>query len=111
MSPIYEALKNNIVERNKITLIFPINMVTKSRPLVRTMMLKTTSNHSVVLSRFPKVLCSKHKIVSKLRGRTSIDDSLISFSQVFFCLVHGEQPDRTVGHGVHVEDFRSKIYD
>lgn len=36
--------------------MLPINMVTKRSPLVSTIMLKTTSNHSVVLSRFPNVL-------------------------------------------------------
>lgn len=36
--------------------MLPINMVTRRRPLVRTMILKTTSDHSVVLSKFPNVL-------------------------------------------------------
>lgn len=40
-------------------------MVTRRSPLVKTMMLKTTSSHSVVLSRFPKVLLTNTQIVSK----------------------------------------------
>jgi len=38
------------------TLMFPISMVTRRRPLVNTIMLKITSSLSGVLSRFPKVL-------------------------------------------------------
>lgn len=44
--------------------MFPINMVTKRSPVVSTMMMKTTSNQSVVLSKFPKVL----SIVQILKG-------------------------------------------
>lgn len=47
--------RQNDVKKN-CTLMLPINMVTKRSPLVSTIMLKTTSNHSVVLSRFPNVL-------------------------------------------------------
>lgn len=36
--------------------MFPINIVTRRSPLVKTMILKTTSSQSVVLSRFPNVL-------------------------------------------------------
>lgn len=56
-----ETFKYDIIN----TFIFPINIVTRRSPLVKTIMLKTTSNHSVVLSRFPKVLLTNTQIVSK----------------------------------------------
>ena len=40
--------------------MLPINIVTRSRPLVRTMITKKDSSHSAVLSKFPNVLCKQH---------------------------------------------------
>lgn len=42
-----------------LTLMFPINVVTKSSALVTMMMLKVISTHSVVLSIVPNVLDAK----------------------------------------------------
>jgi len=71
--------------------MFPINIVTRRSPLVKIMMLKTTSSQSVVLSRFPKVLMTSKRnrlLSSHYRARINIMHNWFNFfpPRFFFLL-------------------------